>query len=222
MTTTGGSLPTAGIAEAYDKVTILFTDVVSFTTFSSHISPERLVLFLNELFTAFDDIAEECGLEKIKTIGDAYMGVSGLPNPNPMHAVSAARMGLKIVGLMKTGQFRDHNNDPLGCRIGIHSGSVVAGVIGRRKFIYDIWGDAVNTASRMESTGEVNMVHCSAVTAGLIEEQCPGGFILQHRGEIEVKGKGVMSTCWVLGEVLEDDGLSPHPGIFEAITEEQL
>jgi class 3 adenylate cyclase len=205
-----------GIAEAYDKVTILFTDVVSFTTFSSHISPEELVLFLNELFTCFDDIAEECGLEKIKTIGDAYMGVSGLPNPNPMHAVAAARMGLRIVELMKSALFKDHNGDPLGCRVGIHSGSVVAGVIGRKKFIYDIWGDAVNTASRMESTGEVNMVHCSETTAVLLQEQSGNSFLLQPRGVIDVKGKGAMNTCWIIGEQQSDDergGLSSEPSM---------
>ncbi len=187
-----------GIAQAYDKVTVLFTDVVSFTTFSSHISPEELVLFLNDLFTAFDNMAEESGLEKIKTIGDAYLCISGLPKPDPIHAVAAGKMGLKISALMKTGVFRDHNNLPLGCRIGIHSGSVVAGVIGRKKFIYDIWGDAVNTASRMESTGETNRVHCSEDTANLIREQAhPGDFTLSCRGEILVKGKGIMKTYWV-------------------------
>lgn len=207
----------AGIAEAYDKVTILFTDVSNFTTFSAHIAPEQLVLFLNELFTCFDDIAEECGLEKIKTIGDAYMCVCGLPNPNPNHAVAAARMGLRIVALMKSGQFRDHNGEFLGCRVGIHSGSVVAGVIGRKKFIYDIWGDAVNTASRMESTGDVNMVHCSEATASLINQQSDGAFIIQPRGEIEVKGKGTMRTCWILEEISKEDvGQGTLPGLTES------
>jgi class 3 adenylate cyclase len=205
----GCSVPT-GIAQAYDHVTILFTDVVSFTTFSSHIAPEELVLFLNDLFTAFDDIAEETGLEKIKTIGDAYLCISGLPNPDPAHAVAAARMGLKIAALMKTGVFKDHNNLPLGCRIGIHSGSVVAGVIGRKKFIYDIWGDAVNTASRMESTGEPNRVHCSEGTAALIEQQAnPGEFTLKCRGEISVKGKGTMRTFWV-DDGADGEDISPH------------
>jgi class 3 adenylate cyclase len=199
--TVEGALPAMGIAEAYDKVTILFADVCGFTNYSSHISPEDLVLFLNELFTCFDDIAEECGLEKIKTIGDAYMAVCGLKQAQTSsHAVCAARMGLRITELMKSGRFRDHENNPLGTRVGIHSGSCVAGVIGRKKFIYDIWGDAVNTASRMESTGEMNMVHCTDTTAELIETQSPGDFEMIRRGEIEVKGKGSMQTFFVMRE----------------------
>lgn len=205
-----------GIAEAHDKVTILFADVCNFTTFSSHITPEELVLFLNELFTCFDDIAEETGLEKIKTIGDAYLAISGIPDPNPNHVVAAARMGLRIASLMKTGQFRDHENKPLGIRIGIHSGSCVAGVIGRKKFIYDIWGDAVNTASRMESTGEVNMVHCSEDSARLLELQGKGTFELQSRGAIDVKGKGIMNTYFILGEKDNED--SPGIGPIEEET----
>ena len=189
-----------GIAEAHDNVTILFADVVSFTDFSSNISPEALVLFLDELFTCFDLIAEEAGLEKIKTIGDAYLAIAGIPEPDCMHAVAAARMGLKICQLMQSGQFRNHLDEPLGVRVGIHSGSCVAGVIGRKKFIYDIWGDAVNTASRMESTGEVNTVHCSEETAQLINTQSLNMFELQPRGEIAVKGKGTMRTYFVLGE----------------------
>lgn len=195
---TGPSTATTGIAEAFDEVTILFADVCGFTTFSSHKSPEELVLFLNELFTCFDDIAEELGLEKIKTIGDAYMAVAGLehgPNKRPAaSAAAAARMGLRVTELMQSGQFRDHENKPLQARVGIHTGSCVAGVIGRRKFIYDIWGDAVNTASRMESTGESNRVHCSEHTAALLEDE----FFLEPRGEIDVKGKGSMTTYFVI------------------------
>jgi class 3 adenylate cyclase len=194
----GGKLSvtsTAGIAEGFDEVSILFADVVGFTTYSSHISPEELVLFLNELFTCFDDIAEELGLEKIKTIGDAYMAVAGLEHGHDAAAAAAAaaRMGLRVVELMMSGQFRDHENRPLEARVGIHTGSCVAGVIGRKKFIYDIWGDAVNTASRMESTGETNRVHCSEHTAFLLQ----GEFELETRGEIEVKGKGSMTTYFI-------------------------
>ena len=205
--------PSLGIAEAYDSVSILFADVCSFTTYSSHVSPEELVLFLNELFTCFDDIAEETGLEKIKTIGDAYMAVSGLNHDKAtLHAVCAARMGLQIVELMKSGQFRDHENNSQSTRVGIHSGACVAGVIGRKKFIYDIWGDAVNTASRMESTGDVNMVHCSEATASLIDAQSQGGFELVPRGEIDVKGKGIMKTYFILGERAY---ISPIPEVTE-------
>ena len=189
--------PVVGIAEAYDQVTILFADVCGFTTYSSHIGPEDLVLFLNQLFTLFDDIAEQTGLEKIKTIGDAYMAVAGLDHDrSTAHALGAARMGLRIVELMASGKFKDHEGKPLAARVGIHTGSCVAGVIGWKKFIYDIWGDAVNTASRMESTGEANMVHCSEETANLLA----GRFNLVPRGEIEVKGKGTMNTFFVTAE----------------------
>ena len=183
----------SGIAEAHDNVTILFADVCGFTTFSSHVSPHELVLFLNDLFHCFDDIAEQCGLEKIKTIGDAYMAVA-FQKPPEDGASAAARMGLMIVDLMMTGRFRDHQNEPLQVRVGIHTGSCVAGVIGRRKFIYDIWGDAVNTASRMESTGDNNRVHCSQATASLLVS---APFELESRGDIEVKGKGSMVTYFV-------------------------
>jgi class 3 adenylate cyclase len=192
-----GDKQASGIAEAYDNVTILFADVSGFTAFSSHITPEQLVQFLNELFTCFDDIAEDCGLEKIKTIGDAYMAVAGLDHPSApaVGAAAAARMGLMIVDLMKSGRFRDHEGKPLQARVGIHTGPCVAGVIGRKKLVYDIWSDAVNCASRMESTGETNRVHCSEDTARLLTDN--GDFWLEKRGEIEVKGKGLMTTYFV-------------------------
>jgi class 3 adenylate cyclase len=192
-----GDKQASGIAEAYDNVTILFADVSGFTAFSCHITPEQLVQFLNELFTCFDDIAEDCGLEKIKTIGDAYMAVAGLDHPSApaVGAAAAARMGLMIVDLMKSGRFRDHEGKPLQARVGIHTGPCVAGVIGRKKLVYDIWSDAVNCASRMESTGETNRVHCSEDSARLLTDN--GDFWLEKRGEIEVKGKGLMTTYFV-------------------------
>ena len=193
--------PMVGIAQAYDEVTILFADVCGFTTYSSHIAPEELVLFLNQLFTCFDDIAEHTGLEKIKTIGDAYMAVAGLNHERgPEHAACAARMGLKIAELMASGKFRDHEGKPLAARVGIHSGSCVAGVIGWKKFNYDIWGDSVNVASRLETTGEPNMVHCSQETADILQ----GRFRLVPRGEIELKGKGSMNTYFVTEELDSD------------------
>jgi class 3 adenylate cyclase len=168
------------------------------------------------MFTCFDDIAEETGLEKIKTIGDAYMAVCGLDQAfSATHTVAAVRMGLKIGELLRSGQFRDHNNLPHGVRIGIHSGPCVAGILGRKKFIYDVWGDTVNTASRMESTGERNMVHISETTAKLLEEQAPGQFEITLRGEIEVKGKGDMTTYFVLRE---KDIVSPFQETPEPLT----
>ena len=191
----GPSLTNTAIAEAFDSVTILFADVVGFTKISARVSPEQLVLLLNELFTVFDNIADQNGLEKVKTIGDAYMSAGGLPNPHPLHAHAAARMGLQMLESVQ--MFCDDKGDPLLLRIGMHSGSCVAGVIGRRKFIYDVWGDCVNTASRMESHGEPMRVHCSQQTAERIQLD----FELESRGELEIKGKGKMSTFFVLSEM---------------------
>ncbi len=191
----GTSLANTAIAEAFDSVTILFADVVGFTKISSRVTPEQLVLLLNELFTVFDNIADQNGLEKVKTIGDAYMSAGGLPTPHPLHAHAAARMGLQMLEAVQ--MFCDDQGNPLLLRIGMHSGSCVAGVIGRRKFIYDVWGDCVNTASRMESHGEPMRVHCSQQTAERIQLD----FELQFRGELDIKGKGKMSTYYVLSEM---------------------
>ena len=191
----GNSLANTALAEAYDSVTILFADVVGFTKISSRVTPEQLVLLLNELFTVFDNIADQNGLEKIKTIGDCYMVCGGLPNPHPLHAHAVARMGIQM--LEAVAMFCDDQGDPLLIRIGMHTGSCVAGVIGRRKFIYDVWGDCVNTASRMESHGEPMKVHCSQATAEKIQLD----FELEPRGELEVKGKGKMSTYFITAEL---------------------
>ena len=191
----GTALANTALAEAFDSVTILFADVVGFTKISSRVTPEQLVLLLNELFTVFDNLADANGLEKIKTIGDAFMAAAGLPNPHPLHAHAAARMGLQMIESVS--MFCDDQGDPLLLRIGMHSGSCVAGVIGRRKFIYDVWGDCVNTASRMESHGEPMKVHCSQQTAEKIQLD----FDLEFRGEMEIKGKGKMATYFVLSEM---------------------
>jgi class 3 adenylate cyclase len=190
-----GGLVNTALAEAFDSVTILFADVVGFTKISSRVSPEQLVLLLNELFTVFDNLADANGLEKIKTIGDAFMAAAGLPNPHPLHAHAAARMALQMVDAVS--MFCDDLGNPLQIRVGIHSGSAVAGVIGRRKFIYDVWGDAVNTASRMESFSEPMRVHCSKATADKIVLD----FDLESRGEIDIKGKGLMQTYFINGEM---------------------
>jgi len=181
----------AAIAQAHRSVTILFADIVDFTQLSAKLSPEQVVDLLNDVFTRFDAIAERHGLEKIKTIGDAYMAAAGVPMPREDHAAAAAAMALEMQEAARCVQ------TPLGVgvrlRIGINTGPVVAGVIGTSKFIYDLWGDAVNTASRMESHGYPDSIQ---VTAS-VREALEGTFVFTPRGLVDVKGKGPMAT-WML------------------------
>ncbi|MBL8671094.1 MAG: adenylate/guanylate cyclase domain-containing protein [Alphaproteobacteria bacterium] len=179
------------IADAHEEVTILFADLVGFTTFSSSRTPEEVVRVLNKIFSAFDELAFRLGVEKIKTIGDGYMAVSGLPVPRPDHAKAAAKMALGMLRLME--DVRRLEGVEIGIRIGLHTGRVVAGVIGRRKFTYDLWGDAVNTASRMESSGAPNRVNVSEATYQILQER----FRFTPRGLVAVKGKGEMA-CYFL------------------------
>jgi class 3 adenylate cyclase len=181
------------IVDRFDAVTVLFADIVGFTSLSSRTSPEKLVSMLNELFSTFDKLAEKHGLEKIKTIGDAYMVVAGIPHPIADHAIAMAHMGLDMLAAI-TAYSKKHDSN-LTIRVGIHTGSVVAGVIGQKKFIYDLWGDTVNTASRMESSGLPGRIHLSEVTASQLGDQ----FELESRGPIEVKGKGTMNTFLLVG-----------------------
>jgi class 3 adenylate cyclase len=176
------------IADHADAVTVLFSDIVGFTPLSASKTPRALVELLNRIFSEFDALAEAHGLEKIKTIGDAYMAVAGLPNPQADHAARAARMALAMRDAIA--RVASETGEKLAVRIGLHSVPVVAGVIGRKKFSYDLWGDTVNTASRMESHGVPGAVHCSEDTAKLLE----GAFVLQARGPVDVKGKGEMHT----------------------------
>ena len=176
------------IAEHSEGVTVLFADIVGFTPLSARKTPQALVELLNRIFSEFDALADAHGLEKIKTIGDAYMAVAGLPDPWPDHAARAARMALAM--LDATARVAAETGEKLALRIGLHSGPVVAGVIGRRKFTYDMWGDTVNTASRMESHGLPGTIHCSEATALLLQ----GAFQLRARGAMEIKGKGEMHT----------------------------
>ena len=176
------------IADAYEDVTILFADIVGFTPLSARIAPDALVRLLNEVFLLFDTLAEKHGLEKIKTIGDAYMAAAGLPLARPDHAEACARMALDMQHVMAG--FRHDGIESLQLRIGLHSGPVTAGVIGSSKFIYDLWGDAVNTASRMESHGRPGDIHVSE----RLEQVLRRSFVLEDRGESEIKGKGVMRT----------------------------
>jgi class 3 adenylate cyclase len=179
------------IADGFGDVTVVFADIVGFTKLAARMPPERIVAILNELFSHFDDLAGDLGLEKIKTIGDCYMVASGLPEPRPDHAEAAAEMALAMLQFVHA--CGEKLGEPLDVRIGIHSGPVVAGVIGKKKFIYDLWGDTVNTASRMESHGVPGTVQVSAETRRLLD----GKYRFACRGTIDVKGKGAMET-WLL------------------------
>ncbi|MGJ4788223.1 adenylate/guanylate cyclase domain-containing protein [Leptospira koniambonensis] len=176
------------IADGYKMVSILFADIENFTVISQKVSPETLVHFLNDVFSHFDLLAEKYGMEKIKTIGDAYMAVSGIPIWNERHAEAAMKMAVEMQKFVKT--LHDPSGKPLRMRIGIHSGPVVAGVIGKKKFAYDLWGDAVNTASRLESHGVPGRIQISETTYDLLEDTSQ----IEIRRLIDVKGKGEMRT----------------------------
>ena len=180
------------IADHSAEVTVLFADIVGFTPLSANKSPQELVRLLDRIFSAFDALAEKHGLEKIKTIGDAYMAAAGLPERRADHAPAAARMAHDM--LAAVARIAEETGEALALRIGLNSGPVVAGVIGRKKFIYDMWGDTVNTASRMESHGVPGAIHCSENTAVLLRPD----FALSARGAISVEGKGDMRTFLLL------------------------
>jgi adenylate cyclase len=179
------------IADSFAEATVLFADIVGFTELSSRLTPQELVECLNKIFSCFDRLAEKHGLEKIKTIGDAYMVVGGLPDPRPDHAIAIAKMALEMQ--MELQQLNQSMGENFDIRIGINSGPVVAGVIGIKKFIYDLWGDTVNIASRMESHGEPGAIHISEATYRKLE----GQFDCQPRGAVPIKGKGEMITYWL-------------------------
>jgi len=181
------------IADSFAEVTVLFADIVDFTKFSSGVSAEILVNVLNDIFTRFDSIADRYGLEKIKTIGDCYMAAAGLPVPVEDHAIRAAHMALDMMEAME--RFNEESRYQLKVRVGISTGSVVAGVIGKRKFLYDLWGDIVNTASRMESHGVAGRIQVTDSTREHLSEP----FMLEERGVIHVKGKGEMHTWFLNG-----------------------
>ncbi len=179
------------IADGFEDVAIMFADIVNFTDLSSQVSPQELVGLLNQIFSTFDRLSEQYQVEKIKTIGDAYMVVGGLPDPNPNHAEVIADMALAMQAAIKT--FISQDGRRFRIRIGINTGPIVAGVIGTKKFIYDLWGDAVNVASRMESHGEPGQIQVSAATY----EHLRLRYVLEERGIIPIKGRGTMKTYWL-------------------------
>lgn len=181
------------IAESFEQVTVLFADIVNFTTISSHINAADLVGLLNRVFLVFDDLCDRHGLEKIKTIGDAYMVVGGLPNPRLDHAEAIANMALDMQ--REIAHLRTYEGGSIEVRVGINTGPVIAGVIGKKKFTYDLWGDVVNTASRMESHSIPGRIQVTAATY----ERLKHAYQLEYRGAIEVKGKGEMHTYWLTG-----------------------
>ncbi|HWB88555.1 MAG TPA: adenylate/guanylate cyclase domain-containing protein [Acidimicrobiia bacterium] len=184
---------TQPIADQMSSASILFADVVDFTPLAERLPPDEVVGILDHLFSHFDGLVERYGLEKIKTIGDSYMAAAGVPTPRPDHARALALMALDMLETM-------HDNDHIGhlgleLRVGINSGPVVAGIIGRKRFSYDLWGDAVNTASRMESQGTPGRIQITRATYELLGDD----FICELRGSIPVKGKGDVETWYLTG-----------------------
>jgi class 3 adenylate cyclase len=179
-------------AKSYEHVTVVFTDFVNFTSAGEHLSPQQLVAELDTCFQAFDMIVGKYNIEKIKTVGDAYLAVSGLPHQNPDHASDIVSAAIEIRDYMAERR-RSMGDRTFEVRIGIHSGSVVAGIVGLKKFAYDIWGDTVNTAARMEQNSEPGKINISEATYVLLK----GQFNCVYRGKIEAKNKGVIDMYFV-------------------------
>lgn len=183
------------VAERYDDVSVLFADIVGFTPLSSRLSPTQLLEMLNGIFSGFDELTECYGLEKIKTIGDSYMVAGGLPDPHPDHLAAMASFAL---GILESARSSSSLFGGLELRIGFHTGSVIAGVIGTRKFNYDVWGDTVNTASRLESHGAPGHVQVSEA----VYQRLHTRFHFEPRGITELKGRGSMVTYFLTGPKL--------------------
>ena len=182
------------VAKQFDNVSVIFTDFVSFTTVAERFSPAQLVGEMHACFKAFDEMLDKCNIEKIKTVGDAYLSVSGLPTPNKNHAVDAVTFAVLMRNFMLHRKFQ-MGDATFEMRIGVHTGSVIAGIVGVKKFAYDIWGDTVNTAARMEQNSEPGKITISEPTYQLVKDH----FICEYRGEIEAKNKGKLKMYFVLG-----------------------
>ena len=183
----------AQIADRHDDVAVLFGDFVDFTRISAELPPSTLVDELNELFRGFDAICDELGVEKIKTVGDAYLAVGGLaPGSDPESSARAiADAALQMIRLVAG---HSHERAAWRLRIGLHAGPIVAGVVGSSKFAYDVWGDTVNTASRLQSTSEPGRIHVSRQIADRLGD----AYVVEARGSVELKGKGSTATCWLV------------------------
>jgi adenylate cyclase len=181
------------IADKYEDASVLFADIAGFTERASDMPPDQLILFLDRLYGDFDALVDKHGLEKIKVSGDSYMVVSGVPQPRDDHVEALAAFALDMAEVVRV--LKDSRGDPLPLRIGLASGPVVAGVVGSRRFFYDVWGDAVNVASRMESTDSVGRIQVPEDVYRRLKDN----FVLQERGDIEIKGKGCMHTWYLIG-----------------------
>jgi adenylate cyclase len=202
------------VADRYDRACVLFADIVNFTALASSRPPEETIGILDDIFTRFDRIADELNLEKIKTIGDAYMIVAGLP---PERTADLGRVGDAALRMRQTiAEVAEARGLDLEIRAGLHFGPVVAGVIGRRKFLYDLWGDTVNVASRMESTASPGEIQASEAVYHRLHDE----FTFEERGEVEIKGKGRMRIYRLLGRcdvALEPVGATPSLTVADPV-----
>jgi class 3 adenylate cyclase len=185
------------IADNFECVTVLFADIVGFTDLSNKVAPQELVKILNNVFSKFDDLVDKYGLEKIKTIGDAYMVAAGIPENREDHAEAIAEFAIDMVSEVSTST--SQSEYPLKIRVGINSGPVIAGVIGKKKFIYDLWGDSVNLAARMESQGMAGEIQVTRANYELIKDK----YVFESRGMIDIKGKGQVETFLLKGRKYE-------------------
>jgi adenylate cyclase len=198
------------IADRYDDASILFADIAGFTERASQIPPAELVRFLDRLYTTFDRLVDKHGLEKIKTTGDSYMVVSGVPEPRDDHVEALANLALDMCKAVR--DLRDPNGRPVPLRMGMAAGPVVAGVVGARRFFYDVWGDAVNVASRMETTDPEGRIQVPQD----VYERLRDRFVLDERGDVDVKGKGLMHTWYLVDRRAQPAAHSTRPAQEEA------
>ncbi|EYC43701.1 hypothetical protein Y032_0483g2292 [Ancylostoma ceylanicum] len=203
--------------ETFESVTVFFSDVVSFTTIAGKGTPLQVVNLLNELYTIFDSIIDKHDVYKVETIGDAYLCVSGLPNRNGHeHVKEISSMSLGFMKSLKEFHIPYLPKENLNLRIGFHTGSVVAGVVGLSMPRYCLFGDTVNTASRMESNGKPGMIHISKAANDLLNEV--GGYKTESRGEVIIKGKGVMETYWLIGPSDGSTSSQIHPAGYQGLS----